>query len=122
MKATKHPFTLTADSGLVTDLASGRHGDPFSVLGRHPVEGGEVFRCFQPRTLKLWIGDETRPMERVPGTDLFEYIAAPGEVPAQYQVIRETDYGAKFARHDPYAFWPQLNIDEMAAFNFGQHR
>ena len=122
MKSINATFTLTAESGHVTDLASGRHGDPFSVLGRHPVEGGEVIRCFQPRTLKLWIGDESRELQRVPGTDLFEYIAESGEVPERYRIIRETDYGAKFARHDPYAFWPQLNIDEMAAFNYGRHR
>ncbi|MEE4216123.1 MAG: 1,4-alpha-glucan branching protein GlgB [Xanthomonadales bacterium] len=122
MKSTKTSFTLSASSGHIVDLATGRHGDPFSVLGRHAVEGGEVFRCFQPRTLNLWLDDESRPMQRVPGTDMFEYLAKPGEVPEHYQVIRETDYGEKFSRPDPYAFWPQLDNDDMAAFNYGRHR
>jgi len=121
-RSTKSEFTLHAGSGHVADLAGGRHGDPFAVLGRHRVEGGEVFRCFQPRTLKLWLEDESRPMRRLPGTDLFEYRAAAGEIPAHYRVIRETDHGATVTRHDPYAFWPQLNPDEMAAFNYGEHR
>ncbi|MBT8056141.1 MAG: 1,4-alpha-glucan branching protein GlgB [Xanthomonadales bacterium] len=122
MKSSKNSFTLTADSGHVNDLAAGRHGDPFSVLGRHAVEGGEVIRCFQPRTLNLWIEDESRPMDRLAGTDLFEYRTKPGEVPSHYRVIREMDSGIKYDRHDPYAFWPQLDIGEMAEFNFGRHR
>ena len=114
-RSSKSAFTLAADSPHVIDLANGRHGDPFAVLGRHAVDDGEVIRCFAPRTLNLWIDEESRPMERLPGTDLFEYRAAAGEVPVHYRVIRETDYGAKFARHDPYAFWPQLNVDETVS-------
>ena len=114
--------TIEADSQHITDLATGRHGDPFSVLGRHSVDGREVIRCFQPRTLNIWLEDESRPMVRIPDTDMFEYIAEPGEIPEHYKVVRETDYGVKFSRHDPYGFWPQLNQDEMAAFNFGHHR
>ena len=121
-KSTKDTFSISADSGHVADLANGRHGDPFSVLGRHVVDGEEVFRCFQPRTLKLWLEDEKRPMRRLPGTDLFEYRAKPGEISENYRVIRETDYGISFTRHDPYSFWPQLDLGAMAAFNYGQHR
>ena len=77
MKSIQDQFTLAADSGHIADLAAGRHGDPFSVLGRHEANGTEVFRCFQPRTLNLWIEDESRPMQRIPGTDLFEYRADP---------------------------------------------
>ena len=113
---------MHAGSRHINDLAAGRHGDPFAVLGRHTVDGREVIRCFQPRTLKLWLQDESRPMVRIPDTDMFEYIGQPGEIPAHYKVVRETDYGVKFSRHDPYAFWPQLNHDEMAAFNYGHHR
>jgi len=115
-------FTLDASSGHVVDLAEGRHGDPFSVLGRHVVHEREVIRCFQPRTLNLWLVDESKPMQRVPGTDLFEYRAEPGEIPEHYEMLRETDYGVHFTRHDPYSFGVQLNTDEMAAFNFGHHR
>ena len=121
-KSTKEAFSISADSGHIIDLTAGRHGDPFSVLGRHLIDGKEIFRCFQPRTLNLWLEDESRPMRRLPGTDLFEFHAKPGEVPEHYRVIRETDYGISFTRHDPYAFWPQLNLDAMAAFNFGKHR
>ena len=121
-RSSKSGFTFAADSPHVVDLAKGRHGDPFAVLGRHAVADGEVIRCFAPRTLNLWIEDESRPMRRLPGSDLFEYRATAGELPPHYRVIRETDYGVTFTRHDPYAFWPQLNPDEMAAFNYGEHR
>ena len=109
-------FTLTSDSPAVIALAEGSHGDPFSLLGRHPAGKREVFRCFLPRTKKAWIEDESRPMHRVPGTDLFEYLSEPGELPPQYLVIRESENDIKASSFDPYSFWPQLQHQEMEAF------
>ena len=91
------------------------------MLGRHSLGEREVIRCFLPRTRQAWIEDESRPMQRLPGTDLFEYRAKRGEISGHYRVIRETEYGAKFTRYDPYAFWAQLGKDEMASFNYGRH-
>ena len=115
-------FSLGAESSDVQQLAAGSHGDPFSVLGRHLLDGQEVFRCFLPRTRNAWLEDESRPMNRVPGTDLFEYVTGPGEIPAHYRIIRETEAGTKIETQDPYSFWPQLNSDEMDAFHHGHHR
>lgn len=115
-------FTLTSDSPAVIALAEGSHGDPFSLLGRHPAGKREVFRCFLPRTKKAWIEDESRPMHRVPGTDLFEYLSEPGELPPQYLVIRESENDIKASSFDPYSFWPQLQHQEMEAFHAGNHR
>jgi len=115
-------FTVAADSEAVRHLAEGRHGDPFSILGRHPWKKQEVFRCFLPRTRQAWIEDESRPMVRLPGTDLFECIVPAGEVAAHYHVIRETDGGKEIRFIDPYSFWPQLQAEEMDAFHHGHHR
>jgi 1,4-alpha-glucan branching enzyme len=122
IRPSKPSFTLDAESSDVQDLAAGTHGDPFSVLGRHRVDGGEVFRCFLPRTRKAWIEDPSRPMIRLPGTDLFEYLSKPGETPAQYKIIRDTDSGTRLESFDPYSFWPQLQEEEMDAFHQGHHR
>ena len=122
IRSKENQFTLTAESPHVTALAQGTHGDPFSVLGRHPAGEQEVFRSFLPRTRKAWIEDESRPMKRVPGTDLFEYLSGSGELPPQYKVMRETDLGARVSAFDPYSFWPQLQHQEMEAFHGGQHR
>jgi 1,4-alpha-glucan branching enzyme len=117
-----HEFSLTADSADLAALAGGWHGDPFAVLGRHVHGEREVVRCFLPRTRQAWIEDESQPMQRVPGSDLFEYQAAAGTLPANYLVIRETDHGERRAACDPYSFWTQLKQEDMQAFSAGHHR
>jgi 1,4-alpha-glucan branching enzyme len=121
-RSKKSGFSLQGDSPEVVALAEGSHGDPFAVLGRHRVGEREVIRCFLPRTRQAWIEDETRSMERLPGTDLFEYSAEPGEVPPHYRVVRETDRGDRRVACDPYSFWPQLQPTAMEAFHGGHHR
>ncbi len=103
-------------------LAEGSHADPFSVLGRHVFEGKEIFRCFLPRSRHAWIEEEKNPMVRVGDSDLFEFLAEPGVVPAHYRIIREDDGGYRHVNHDPYGFWSLLKPDEMEAFNQGTHR
>jgi 1,4-alpha-glucan branching enzyme len=115
-------YTPTTDSSDVRRLAEGSHPDPFSILGRHRFDDQEVFRCFLPRTRNAWLGDESRPMNRLPGTDLFEYVAKPGQTPAHYRIIRETESGSRVEVFDPYSFWPQLQTAEMDAFHQGHHR
>jgi len=115
-------FSVPVDSPHLSALASGTHGDPFAVLGRHALGQQEVVRCFLPRTRQAWIEDESRPMRRLPGTDLFEYQTAAGELPSHYLVIRETDHGVRQADCDPYSFWPQLQPGDMDAFHAGHHR
>jgi 1,4-alpha-glucan branching enzyme len=61
-------------------------------------------------------------MNRLPGTDLFEYVAKPGQTPARYRIIRETESGSRVEVFDPYSFWPQLQGGEMDAFHQGHHR
>ena len=121
-ESTKSQFTPTTEASDLVRLALGSHGDPFSVLGRHEWQGKEVFRCFLPRTLNAWLNDESRPMNRVPDSDLFECIASPGEIPPHYRVIRETETGERLEFFDPYSFWPQLQLEEMDAFHLGRHR
>ena len=122
IKSIEPQFSLGAESSDVQQLAEGTHGDPFSVLGRHLLGGQEVFRCFLPRTQKAWLEDESHPMNRLPGTDLFEYSTSPGEIPAHYRIIRETEIDTKVEAFDPYSFWPQLQSEEMDAFHHGHHR
>ncbi len=61
-------------------------------------------------------------MSRVAGTDLFEFLADTGEIPARYRILREDDNGYRHSSHDPYSFRPMLSLDEMDAFNRGEHR
>jgi 1,4-alpha-glucan branching enzyme len=113
--------TIRPDSEDVRRLAEGTHGDPFSVLGRHRSGDAEVVRCLLPQTRQAWIDGGGQAMRRVGDTDLFEYRAAPGQLPADYRVIREADDGSRSEFEDPYSFWPQLEADAMNAFHAGQH-
>jgi 1,4-alpha-glucan branching enzyme len=103
-------------------LAEGSHGDPFAVLGRHREGESDVIRCFLPQTRSAWIESDEQPMTRVAGSDLFEFRARAGLVPAHYHVIREDDYGYRHEAQDPYSFWPMLDGGEMEAFHHGHHR
>ncbi|MFB3078426.1 MAG: hypothetical protein ACE1Y4_10515, partial [Lysobacterales bacterium] len=73
------------ESADIARLAQGSHGDPFSVLGRHASNDKEIFRCFLPRSRNAWIEDENQPMSKVEGSDLFEFLAEPGAIPAHYR-------------------------------------
>ena len=121
-KFVESKLTLGPNSEHLLRLAGGAHADPFAVLGRHAFGEQELFRCFLPRTKRVWLGDRQRPMRRVPGTDLFECVTAQGALPAHYLVIREDDDGRCVAAPDPYSFWPQLDEDEMNRFRAGEHR
>ena len=92
------------------------------MLGRHDLDGEEVIRCFLPRSRNAWIGDEQHPMRRAGHSDLFEFVAEPGEIPVHYRVLREDDTGCRHEGYDPYSFWPMLDPDEMEAFHQGTHR
>ena len=41
------------DAGAVAALVEGRHGDPFSILGRHQVGGQAVVRALYPGALGI---------------------------------------------------------------------
>jgi 1,4-alpha-glucan branching enzyme len=121
-RSKKSQFSMAADASDVRALAAGTHGDPFAALGRHAHGDREVVRCFLPRTLQAWVEDETRAMERLPGTDLFEYQGPMGELPPHYRIIREGEDGGRQSFCDPYSFWPQLQEQDMNAFHAGHHR
>ena len=51
-----------------------RHHDPFAVLGKHPGDGGEgLIRAFIPNAREVSIVEVSQALERVPGTDMFEW-------------------------------------------------
>jgi 1,4-alpha-glucan branching enzyme len=122
IRSPKLDLHSTLDPEDISLLAKGRHADPFAVLGRHDQDGGEVFRCFLPRSHNAWLENEAQPMQRHEDSDLFEYRAETGVVPAHYRIIREDDCGHRHVTHDPYSFWAMLDLAELEAFHQGHHR
>ena len=102
-------------------IAGARHHDPFSVLGRHRENGHDLIRAYLPNADAVSIAEGNIPLERVAGTDLFEWRGAPGTVPDRYRLTwREADY--ERIAHDPYSFPPQLSDFDLHLFAAGKHR
>ena len=112
--------TVTTDSAEFAKIVEARHHDPFTVLGRHAVDGQEVIRAYIPHAQEIKIADTPMTLTRHPNSDLFEWRGAPGATATYYQLqwrINERLYRA----YDPYCFPPQLSDYDLHLFNEGKH-
>ncbi len=102
-------------------IAEARHHDPCAVLGRH-VEGDQVVvRVHFPNCTEVTIADGGFPMERIEGTDIFEWRGEADQVPQGYRLIwKDTDHHEHLT-HDPYSFAPQLSDYDLHLFGEGKH-
>ena len=103
----------------LTALARGRDGDPFALLGPHPLGTGTVVRALLPGVRAVAVVDDAgavlAPAERLGNTDLFEaYVVA---MPPRYALRLEEARGTRTIE-DPYRFGPLLG--EMDAWLFAQ--
>ncbi|MEJ2515253.1 MAG: 1,4-alpha-glucan branching protein GlgB [Gammaproteobacteria bacterium] len=105
-------------------LVSGRHGDPFSLLGPHDTPGGCVIRAFMPGAIRAWIvpgaSDNAVRMERLHEAGFFE--AHLESRPAAYRVGFETGEGECFETEDPYRFGHVLGELDLHLVGCGDHR
>ncbi|WP_211314838.1 1,4-alpha-glucan branching protein GlgB [Thioalbus denitrificans] len=109
----------------IKKLVEARHHDPFAVLGHHPGTAGEsVVRAFAPDTARLAIlsGGQRLPMERHPGTDLFEWRGKTALLPGGHlEFERDNGRGEQQRYFDPYGFPPQLSDYDLHLFGEGHH-
>jgi len=106
----------------LTRIVEARHHDPFSVLGKHAAGKGFVVRAFVPNAIEVSIVEHELEMERVPGTDLFEWHGQRSDIPLHYRLIwRDTEHH-EHTFHDPYTFAPQVSDLDMHLFGEGKHR
>ncbi|MCC7256887.1 MAG: 1,4-alpha-glucan branching protein GlgB [Gammaproteobacteria bacterium] len=112
---------LAADADVARLLAA-RHHDPFAVLGRHPLPGGQAcVRAFAPATLGMTLPDLDVALHRVGDSDLFEYCGPVQGLPLRYRLRCERDDGRVLEFFDPYCFPPQIPERELEAFAAGRH-
>ena len=103
-------------------VAAGREGDPFAVLGPHPLGTGTVVRVFNPWAHAVAVVDENGAQlaaaERVDPRGLFEgfVVGAPG----RYRLRVEDDRGTHVV-DDPYRFGPILGELDAWLFAQGNH-
>jgi 1,4-alpha-glucan branching enzyme len=118
-------------------LLAGKNGDPFSLLGPHPVSGGWAIRFFLPWAAEASIslnspGGERPPMVSAKVVDavklrpegFFEATFLSGSTtapaPASYKIHYRTHYGEAHEVYDTYAF--PYSISEFDLYLMGEGR
>jgi 1,4-alpha-glucan branching enzyme len=102
-------------------IIDARHHDPFAVLGRH-VEGDQtVVRVFNPHAEAVSIVEGNLPLERLAGTDFFEWRGDGSVLPQDYRLIWRDRQNREHSNHDPYTFGPQVPEFDLHLFNEGRH-
>ncbi|HEU4563817.1 MAG TPA: 1,4-alpha-glucan branching protein GlgB, partial [Gemmatimonadaceae bacterium] len=122
---------LAAGIGIDPDalrrLLAGRHPDPHSILGAHPVSfdgvSGIVIRAFHPDAIaaECLFAGEAIPMTPVEG-GLFEVTLEEADFPLDYRLRFRFANGATWEHGDPYRFLPTLGDVDVHLFNEGTHR
>ncbi len=114
--------------GAVDSFVRARHGDPFSLLGPHPVEGGVAVRTFLPEASRVEVVDATSgfvrgTLARVHGDGLWSGLVQ-GEQPYRLRVSAPDAAGGEAVREvaDPYAFPPLLGELDIYLISEGRHR
>ena len=108
-------------SGDLQKLLQARHHDPFTLLGRHVLGDKEMVRVFLPRVEWVRIVETGGSLQRVEGTDLFEWHGAAGTVPDRYRLVWRDCHGAEHVAYDPYCFPPQISDFDLHLFGEGHH-
>ena len=105
----------------LADLAAGREGDPFAVLGPHAFGDGTIVRAFAPDATAVALldagGNELAVAEPL-GYGVFQ--AQVATLPARY-LLRITDAGGTRTSDDPYRFGPLLGELDLWLFAEGTH-
>ncbi|MGD8642470.1 MAG: 1,4-alpha-glucan branching protein GlgB, partial [Gammaproteobacteria bacterium] len=102
-------------------ITQARHHDPFSVLGKHQKGAMDVVRVFLPSASNVKLADIDAEMERIPGSDLFEWRGDAGQLPTHYQLKWTDNAGHAHTIYDPYSFAPQLPEFDLHLFSEGKH-
>jgi 1,4-alpha-glucan branching enzyme len=112
-------------------LIEGRHDNPYSVLGPHPIEDNGrralAVRTFLPDAKQVWLLDKSqgvpRPMRRIHPAGLYEAICPADDtetlIPYEFRVVRN---GGEIANmQDPYRFPSYLSDFDFYLIGEGNH-
>ncbi len=125
-------LTVKQDSPLSHEMLriiTATHHDPFEVLGRHSLgaqataTADTLVRAYLPgaRTAALLTNAEQLSLNRVEGTDFFEWYGLGKTLPMHYQLQWTDRHNQTRTEFDPYSFAPQLGDIDMHLFAEGQH-
>lgn len=107
-------------------IATGTHGDVFSVLGPHSRGGQVSIRVFKPGAHAVDVlgsDDQTKiaSLSRQEGFDGFFVGDVPDCSQARDYRLRFTSAGHEWISDDPYRFAPVLGEQDLYYFNEGSH-
>ena len=120
-------FGLMVDGADLERLVAGEHHDPHSLLGAHPVRGGDgrdrvVVRGWRPDAIGMVIlaGEQRVQMLRIHPAGVFAGVLEGPGIP-DYRL--ETTYpdGVVVAIDDPYRYWPTLGQLDLHLLAEGRH-
>jgi len=104
-------------------IINSSHHDPFSVLGRHPVDKDNcIIRVFLPMAEEVRLADLGTPLHRIEGTDFFEWHGPTDQCDEHYELEWTDAHGYTHRRHDPYCLPAQLSDFDLHLFNEGNHQ
>jgi 1,4-alpha-glucan branching enzyme len=101
-------------------IIEARHHDPFEILGAHKSGSQTTVTVFLPDTKKAWL-DNDLPLERIEGTDLFQWTGESTKLNTPYLVHRINGHNAPSKHYDPYTFLPQISEFDLHLFAEGNH-
>ncbi len=102
-------------------VVEARHHDPFQVLGRHQRDDDLLVRVLLPDARDARLPDQDIVLERIEGTDFFEWRGPATRVPSHYRVTWTEASGQTRTRHDPYSFPPQVGDLDLHLLGQGKH-
>ena len=102
-------------------IIEARHHDPFQYLGRHSQDGQDIVRVYRPHCAQVTLKDIDAPLQRVAGTDMFEWRGQSAQLPAYYQLEFRDHGGNTQSSYDPYVFAPSISDFDLHLFGEGHH-
>jgi 1,4-alpha-glucan branching enzyme len=119
----RHDVLLAGvDEAGLQALVEGRHGDPFAILGPHPVGGGSIVRVFMPgaTSVELLAQDSGSPLARLERVHAGGLFAGRLDRPAAYR-LRIAWPDAVQETEDPYSFGLLLGDLDLHLIGQGTH-
>jgi 1,4-alpha-glucan branching enzyme len=117
----------------INAVLAGRHGDPFAILGPHPVSTPEgqrwVIRMFRPGAAQAWVlpqgASEPLAAQRLRPEGFFEALLPESyrdrPAPSSYRLRFRTGYGEAAEALDTYAFPFLLSEFDLHLMGEGRH-
>jgi 1,4-alpha-glucan branching enzyme len=103
-------------------IQQARHHDPFTILGPHKDGEETVIRVFNPQANEVSLADNGITLQRIPGSDFFEWRGRNDSLPQHYRLIWRDRTNREHINHDPYSYGMQISDFDLHLFNEGRHR